>query len=165
MSNLWSSELWSKIFLAIIAATVGAWATYFFSAYGKAREEAQKQRTESYLSYLKTAEGDDIPLKIYTRSTVLAFGSSTVIKSMAEALRAHAVTLAGDKREQYIKQSTDGTPIMPWVHMFQNIRGEYNSHDPISDQDVLTIMCPDPTIMCYRVWYSDHLFGKRAIPK
>jgi len=163
MSNLWGSGLGGKILLAIVAATVGAASTYFFSAYEKAKEEAQKQRTEAYLSYLKVKDGNDIQAKMYTRNAVLAFGSSTVIKSMAEAFRMEATMVVGDKKEQYMRQSTDSSAIMPWVRMFQDIRNEYNSSDPISDRDVLTLVCPDPMSTCYRVWYSDHLFGK--LPK
>ena len=151
-------DLVAKILLAVVAAVIGAGATYAFSAYGKLREEARRQRTEAYLNYLKAAEGSDIPLKVYTRNAVLTFGTSSVIRSLADAYRASAVALVGDKKAQYIERSQDSQEIMAWVRTLQTIRNEFNSDDPISDTDILTLLCPDPTQTCYRVWYSKHLF-------
>ena len=144
--------------LAVVAAIIGAAATYGFNAYGKAQEEARRQQTESYLNYLKAAEGTDVPLKIYTRNAVLTFGSSSIIRAIATSYRASAVAMVGDRKTQLVQRSQDSQEITSWVRTLQMIRNEFNSGDPIADRDVLTLLCPDPNQTCYRVWYSRHLF-------
>lgn len=152
------AKFWGKVALPVIAAVAGAASSYLFTTYEKALEDARRQRTEAYLNFLKAAEGDDRPTKIYTRDAVLAFGSSTVISAMAKAYRAEALLLAGNKLNEIKAHVQDSSTTTPWVQTLQHIRNEYNSDDPVSDQDVLTLMCPDPRYTCYQVWHSDHLF-------
>jgi len=153
------SEHWSKILIAVVTALATAVSTYGVSSYAKGRDDARRQRTEAYLAYLKARQGGDLAERIYTRDVVLAFGSAEVIQSIAAAHRAFAITLAGDKRDEYIQKSQDRGSIDSWVQMTQRIRNEFIPDDPVSDRDVLTLMCPDPTDTCYRMWYSKHLFA------
>ena len=151
------NEFSSKIALAVVSTLVGAASTYALTSYAKSQEEMRRQRTESYLNYLKASEEDDLDNKIYTRNVVLAFGSGNVIAAMADGLRADALRLAGDKQDEIRAHPQDFETIRPWVNMLQQIRSEYTD-DRVSDEDMLTLMCPDPRYTCYQVWYSKHLF-------
>ena len=146
--------------IGVLGVLLGVAGTHVFNLMEAKESEIRKQRADAIIGYMKAQQGGSKAEIVASQFTVLTFSSSEIVKKLAASLRQGAQrSIENPSNKCSIKKSDDDglKNLQPYIELRKAVRNEYNPKQPVSDNIILTLTCPDPCKPCLGYYYIEHL--------